>query len=98
MNDLKVNGRKTDMLVKTMNEEKPVSTYVVSSLEVSSLSGEEFFELPDVFTHKTITVGKENIPQQIDLEMWSHLKDIKLPQIEADIGLLIGAKTILQDL
>lgn len=91
MKDLKLSGRKMDMLLRTMNEEKPVSTYVVSGLEVSSLSGDEFIDLPDAFTHKTIPVDKENIPQQKDLERWPYLKEIQLPQIEADIGLLIGA-------
>ena len=91
MNNLRISGRKTDMLLRTMNEEKPVSTYLVSSLEVSNLSGDEFIDLPDAFTHKTIPVGKENIPQQKDLERWPYLKKIRLPQIDADIGLLIGA-------
>ena len=90
MNKLKLSGQKTVMLLRAMNEEKPVSAYVVSGLEVSNSSGEEF-DLPDVFTHKTIPVGKENIPQQKDLERWPHLKEIHLPHIEADIGLLIGA-------
>src|SRR4029434_7201473 len=76
MNKLKLSGRKTDILLRTMNEEKPVSTYVVSGLEVSSLSGDEFIDLPDAFTQKTIPVGKENIPQQKDLERWPHLKEI----------------------
>ena len=79
------------MLLRTINEEKPVSTYVVSGLEVSSLSGDEFIDLPNAFTHKTIPVVKENIPQQKDLERWPYLKEIQLPQIEADIGLLIEA-------
>lgn len=91
MNDLKLSGRKTDMLLKTMNEEKPVSTYVVSGLEVSSLFSNEFIDLPDAFTHKTIPVGKQNIPQQKDLERWPYLKEIHLPQIKTEIGLLIGA-------
>lgn len=71
------------MLLKRMNKEKPVSTYVVSGLEISNLSGKKFFELPDAFTHKAISLGKENILQQKDLERWSNLKDIKLPQIIA---------------
>ena len=91
MNKLKLSGQKTVMLLRAMNEEKPVSAYVISGLEMSNLSGEEFIDLLDVFTHKTIPVGKENIPQQKDLERWPHLKEIHLPHIEADIGLLIGA-------
>lgn len=91
MNSLKISGRKMDMLLRTMNEEKPVSTYVVSGLEVSIMSADEFIDLPDTFTHKTIPVGIENIPKQKDLEKWPYLKKIQLPHIEADIGLLIGA-------
>lgn len=91
MDKLKITGRKTDILLKTMNEEKPVCTHVVSGLEVSSLSGDDFIDLPDVFTQRTIPVGKENIPLQKDLEKWPYLKEVKLPRIETDIGLLIGA-------
>lgn len=88
---MKLIGRKTDILLRTMNEEKSVSTYKVSGLEVSSLSGEEFIDLPDVFTQRSVPVEKENIPQQKDLERWTYLKDINLPQIKANIRLLIGA-------
>ncbi|KAI3356760.1 hypothetical protein L3Q82_003437 [Scortum barcoo] len=94
MNKLKLTGRKTDILLRTMSEERPASTYLVSGLEVSSLNGEEYIDLPDTFTRGTIPVGKENIPQQRDLERWSYLKDVKLPQIQADIELLIGANVL----
>lgn len=60
MHELKLPGRKTDILLRTMNEEKPVHTYVVSDLEVSSLFF-DFLDDPDVFTQKSIPVGKENI-------------------------------------
>ncbi|KAL7868352.1 hypothetical protein SRHO_G00097360 [Serrasalmus rhombeus] len=91
MDKLKLSGRKTDILLRTMNEEKPACTYVVAGLEVSSFSGDEYIDLPEVFTQRVIPVGKENIPKQKDLERWPYLNKINLPQIESDIGLLIGA-------
>lgn len=62
MSELKVNGRKTDILLKTMGDEKQVKTHIVSGLEISSLDGDEFVRLPDVFTQRTIPVHKSNIP------------------------------------
>lgn len=64
---------------------------MVSDLEVSNLSSDDFLDFPDVFTQKSIPVGKENILQQRDMKKWTYSKDINLPRIEADIGLLIGA-------
>ena len=49
-----------------------------------------YIVLPEIYTHKDIPVSKENIPVQEDLEEWPHLHGIELPQIKADIGLLIG--------
>lgn len=63
----------------------------MSGLEISSLDGDEFVQLPDVFTQRTIPVHKGNIPQQKDLERWPYLKEVCLPSIEAKTGLLIGA-------
>ncbi|KAK0144587.1 hypothetical protein N1851_017040 [Merluccius polli] len=74
MNKLKLSGRKTDILLRTMNDEKPVSTYVVSGLEATSS-----------LVFQTLS------RKQKDLERWTYLKEIKLPQIEAEIDLFIGA-------
>ena len=46
--------------------------------------------LPRVFTHSFIPVQKENIPKQEDIAKWPYLKDVSLPQIDAEVGLLIG--------
>lgn len=68
MNQMKVSGRRTSILLRTMGDEKPVGAYEVSGLEVSSLEEDNFLELPDVFTRKKIPVSRENIPQQKDLK------------------------------
>lgn len=81
MNQLKVSGRRTSILLRTMGDEKPVGAYEVSSLEVSSLAEDNSLELPDVFTRKIIPASRENIPRQKDLKRWSYLKDVLIPEI-----------------
>lgn len=91
MNQLKISGRKTSILLKTMSDERPADAYDVSGLEVSSLSEHNFIALPNAFTRKTNPVNKENIPRQEDLKRWSYLNDVCIPEINVDVGLLIGA-------
>ncbi|KAJ8397167.1 hypothetical protein AAFF_G00010210 [Aldrovandia affinis] len=60
-------------------------------MEISSLDGNQFIELSEVFSQKSIPVTKDNIPHQEDVNRWPHLKEVKLPSIQAEVGLLIGA-------
>ncbi|KAJ8410005.1 hypothetical protein AAFF_G00210460 [Aldrovandia affinis] len=60
-------------------------------MEISSLDGNQFIELSEVFSQKSIPVTKDNIPHQEDVNRWSHLKEVKLSSIQAEVGLLIGA-------
>lgn len=83
-------GIKMDILLKTMGQEKTVSSYKISVLEVAALNGEIYLTLPDVYTQRTIPVAKDNIPKMEDLKRWSFLMDVDLSPIEAGIGLLIG--------
>ena len=70
--------------------EKPVKTFKLCGLEVSSLDGKDFIELPEVFTQCTIPVSDKNIPREEDLKQWPYLNEVKLNSIEADVSLLIG--------
>ena len=90
MEQLSVRGRKTEILLRTMNQEKPVQTYSVTGLEVCSLDGDDFIALPEVFTQCTIPVKRENIPCEDDVKQWPYLHDIHLKSITADVSLLIG--------
>ncbi|XP_061159982.1 uncharacterized protein LOC133170834 [Syngnathus typhle] len=87
---LNARGRNHRILLRTMGQEKPTDSIVVSGLEVSSLEGKLFYGLPDVYTQKEIPVSKGHIPKQKDVKKWPHLKDVFLPTIDADIDLLIG--------
>lgn len=73
-----------------MGQQKVVSTHVLSGLEVSGMGVEDFIELPDVLTQRTVPVSTLNIPRQADLDPWPYLKDVKLHGIHASVDLLIG--------
>lgn len=87
---LNLNGRITKISLRTMGNESVVNTCIVTGLEVSSLDGSQFIKLSEVYAQDHIPVSKNNIPSQEDVDRWSHLTEVKLPTIQADVGLLIG--------
>ncbi|KAJ0005631.1 hypothetical protein NQD34_015525 [Periophthalmus magnuspinnatus] len=90
MRELSLTGRKTNVLLKTMGEERVINSYVVSGLEVSSLDTNDFLELPDMYSHSDIPASIENIPSQDYVNNWPYLRQVSIPKIDARIGLLIG--------
>lgn len=91
LQQLQMTGRTTDILLRTMNKQQVVKTSFASGLEISGVEGGKYIELPDTYTQKEIPVKKESVPTEMDVEQWPYLRDVKLPQIDADIGLLIGS-------
>ncbi|XP_014849351.1 PREDICTED: uncharacterized protein LOC106921875 isoform X1 [Poecilia mexicana] len=90
MNRLNVTGRHTSILLRTMGQEKVVGSNIVSDLEIAGLNEDIFSELPDVFTQRSMPVHYSNIPLQEDLARWSHLKNLKIVEINSGVDLLIG--------
>lgn len=72
-----------------MNKEESTKTSVAWDLEICGLESDEYVDLPHVFTQNKIPVRKENIPSR-EVNQWSYLREVKIPQIDADVGLLIG--------
>lgn len=68
MNRLNLTGRRRGILLRTMGQEKVVDSHIVSDLEVAGLDTNWFFELPDIFTQKSMPVHQGNIPRQEDLQ------------------------------
>lgn len=64
---------------------------IVTGLEISSLDRNRFIKLSEVYSQKDIHVTKVSIPRQENINSWSHLKEVKILTIEAEVGLLIGA-------
>lgn len=84
-------NKRVNILLKTMNEEKTVTSYQVSGLEVAALDSDVFLKLPDVFTQKSIPVTHNNIPKLADIKQWPYLEEVNITPIDVGIGLLIGA-------
>ncbi|XP_013885992.1 uncharacterized protein LOC106534037, partial [Austrofundulus limnaeus] len=90
MTQLNLQGTKTNILLRTMGQEKLVPSHCVTGLEISELGENNFMDLPEVYTQENIPVSKTNIPHQQDIENLEYLKSIKIPELDADVGLLIG--------
>lgn len=90
MDKLNLSGRKTKILLRTMGQEKIVDSCIVSDLEVAGLDSGSYCQMPDIFTQPRMPVNRSNIPRQQHLHKWPHLKQIHLPEIDADVELLIG--------
>ena len=87
---LNLQGKRTNILLRTMGQEKVVESQVITGLEVSKLDGNQFVELPETYTQETIPVSKGNIPTQQDIEKWKYLNDIRIPELDAEVEILIG--------
>lgn len=90
MNKLNISGRRTKIFLRTIGQEKVVGSCIVSDLEVAGLDSGLYCELPDVFTQLKMSVSRSNIPHQQDLFRWPYLHEVNLPEIDADVELLIG--------
>ncbi|KAL0176346.1 hypothetical protein M9458_028676, partial [Cirrhinus mrigala] len=90
MHQLNVNGRRTEVALRTMGQEQTVRCYELTGLEVGNIDGSEFIELPIVYTQANIPVSKDNLFTQNDLKRWPYLSGITLKSIDADVEMLIG--------
>ena len=90
MSQLNIQGRKTNIWLQTMSNEKRVPTYVVSGLKISGLVRDIFTQLPDGFTQKEMPVTADNIPSKQNLARWPYLQKVNIPEIDGNIELLIG--------
>ena len=73
-----------------MGQEKVVSGHILSGLEVAGLEGDNFCELPKTNTQECMSIHRGNNQRERDLLQWAHLKSVHLPEIDAEIELLIG--------
>ena len=75
-------------MLRTMGQEKPVSSYKISGMEVAALKGNGYLKLPDVYTQ--IHPSPKKISQNEDIRKWPCLDEVDLTPIDSSIGLLIG--------
>lgn len=90
MNKLNLTGKKSKISLLTMSPVTTTSTYMVNDLQISSLDGVEFYDLPVVYTQKQMPVNEANIVKKEDIAPWTYLCQVDLPVIDAGVDLLIG--------
>ncbi|XP_071092716.1 uncharacterized protein [Haliotis cracherodii] len=73
-----------------MTQRKTVNTSILSNLEVGDIDGNNWVKLPTVFTQDEMPISTSTVPKEKFIHQWSHLQDVTLPPIDAEIGLLIG--------
>ncbi|VDI27101.1 Hypothetical predicted protein [Mytilus galloprovincialis] len=89
MCQLGANGKKTKITITTMGNTQTINTCAINGLQVSSLSMEHMVDLPKVYTKDNLPVSKEHIPTQREIKKWTHLESVDIPEIDADIGIMI---------
>ena len=88
---LDAKGVKTTLSLTTMQTTNEAIECSLDNLEVSDLSDHNVIELPMVYSRPSFPVSTNAIGTQEDVNRWPHLKGITVPNIEAEIGLLIGS-------
>lgn len=90
MQRLNITGRKTSFLLRTMGQQRVVSSSALNGLEVAGLGSNSFYSLPEVLTQNKMPVTTSNIVTQEELQKWPYLSDVQIPCIHANVDLLIG--------
>ncbi len=92
METLKIGGDKLKFTLTGINGSTEVDSQLID-IVVESLDGSTAVELSNVKTVTQMPISKGCIPKKIDLERWSHLKDIEVPElVDGEVLLLIGLK------
>ena len=73
-----------------MERENSKKASSLVQLEVFDLDENNFIELPLVFSTSVLPISSESVPRQEDVDRWPHLKGIRIAEIDARVGLLIG--------
>ena len=59
--------------------------------KIGTLDGIQFVSLAEGYAQKNICITKDNIACQECVNIWSHLKEVKIATIQAEVPLLIVA-------
>ena len=90
MQSLGIDGARTQLSPNTLGSHNCVTDCALFSLEVFDLEENNFVELPTVFSVPGLPVSKESIPRQEDVTTFPYLRDIQIPTMNTEVGLLIG--------
>lgn len=88
---LDLKGSKSTLSLTTLHRKDEETQCSLVSLEVSGINDKDYVQLPMVYSRVSLPISKENIGKQEDVNQWPQLHGVRIPNIDADIGLLIGS-------
>ena len=81
-NALRARTQPTKLVIKTMNLQEMFKTQIITDrIQVGDIEGTSTIDLPQVFVKDSLPVSMEDVPTQPDIDMWDHLRHIKLPRL-----------------
>ena len=89
MKKLDVDSTNVKISLSTL-EKKNSAVDLIWDLVVSDLDENHFVHLPKLYTTPEIPGSKNDIPTQEDVDQWPHLDGVFIPQVDAEIRLLIA--------
>ncbi|XP_003724582.2 uncharacterized protein LOC100890015 [Strongylocentrotus purpuratus] len=87
---LQLSGKRKNIQLQTLTQSKAVNCEVINDIEVLDLKQENNLQIREAFVQQSIPVGKEEVPTQAKLTQFPYLHHIQLPEIDEDVGILIG--------
>ena len=76
--------------IQIRGNSQTLNMHSVNGLQVLGLLMKHFVDMPKVFTKEELPATKEHIPKQQEIKKWSHSTGIDVPDIDSDIGIMIG--------
>ena len=74
-----------------MSQKKPVSSDIITGLEISAVDENNFIALPKVYTQESMPVDTSSIPTNDDLSRFPFLREVNILMIKANLELLISS-------
>jgi hypothetical protein len=88
---LGVFGSRDTISLTTLDQTQIITNTHVVSLEVADLDDNTHIDMTSVLTRPKLNVSSSHIVEQEELEKWTHLRDIQLPEVNtSEVHMLIG--------
>nr|XP_039261216.1 uncharacterized protein LOC120337486 [Styela clava] len=91
MQRLNATGHETNLNIRTIsNVTEQRKSSVIDDIELSHFDESNFIALGQLFSNKCIDIDVSNIPTQKDVDQFHEFKDVVIPRLNQEVGLLIG--------
>ena len=90
MHELGLSGRRNKITLQTMGNPYDMYSVPLDNMQICDVTMTHTVDLPRLFTKDEMPVNKSHIPTVAEIRKWPHLANVDIPEVDAEIGLLIG--------